>query len=237
MTTDSEPPPPTREATSSALAMARGGLPYPLWMLCGLGALSGFLWIGALALDFLASSSLLLPVWGRDAIHALLVLVIPAIVILFVRSRRLLARRHALAFFTLEGLLLLVVAIPSLLPYAAPTDLLTLPLRVPTLGLGVALAAVDPLVVERWRANRQRDSSTAVAAGVGFGAVVVVVAIILLRITPEDCTGGKLACGGLASMVRAMFCLSAAVYALAGVFGAWLGHALGSVIARSDRWL
>jgi hypothetical protein len=76
--------------------MARSGLPYPLWMLCGLGALSCLLWLGAVVLELSVSSSTLLPAWGRDAIHALLVLAAPTIIIVFVPSRRLPTRRHAL---------------------------------------------------------------------------------------------------------------------------------------------
>ena len=156
---------------------------------------------------------------------------------LFVRSPRMPARRHTRALFCAEALLLLVVAIPSLLPYATTfTDLISLPLRVPTLSLGVALAAVDPLIVEQWRRNRNHDYSTVVAACIGFGLTLVVAAVLLLNFDKPDCTGHGLGCTVMAHMAAIMGCELLLACLITALLGGLLGYTLGAWIARSDRW-
>lgn len=212
-------------------------LPYPIWALLALGACACIGWLGATALVVWAPSVGLLPAWLRLALRTLLVLATPAFIMLFVRSPRMPARRHALALFSAEALLLLVVAIPSLLPYATPSDLIGLPLRVSTPSLGVALAVVDPLIAEQGRRNRNRDYSTMVAALIGFGlALVVVAAVLLLGINQSGCTGQRFPCGALIAMAQYAVCGELLGCLITALLGGLLGYALGAWIARSDRW-
>ncbi len=243
--TEEPPSAGTRAAPASPSSSASGTLPYPLWMLFGLGALACVAWFGAVLVDLWAPAAGLMPIWLwlRSAMQVVLVLAVPTLILTVMRSPRLPARRHARAFVAVEALLMLLVALPALLPYTTPTDLtevVSLPLRLPTVSLGVALAAVDPLVSERWRESRDRDSSTAVVAGAGFGAVVLAAAlIVLVPIThpaPSQCTGAVLACGGLLNLAISVLCGGAFVCVLAGLLGAWLGYVLGAMIARSVRW-
>jgi hypothetical protein len=226
------PTPPRSAATAS------GSLSYPLGLLFGLGALACVAWLGGVLLDLWMLPASLEPTWLRGGIHVVVVLVVPAFILLVVRSPHLPALHHGRAFFTVEGCLLVLVALPALVPYTTPTDLASLPLRVPTLSLGVALAAVDPFVSVRWRRRREVDSSIAMVASAGFGAVVLATALGLLVLTTKsfECTGGRLACGGVQGVTFSGLCGSALSCVLAGWFGAWLGYAVGARIARSELW-
>lgn len=227
------PTPPRSAATASGSLLS-----YPLGLLFGLGALACVAWLGAVLLDLWMLPASLEPMWLRGGIHVVVVLVVPAFILLVVRSPHLPARQHGRVFFTVEGCLLVLVALPALVPYTTPTDLASLPLRVPTLSLGVALAAVDPFVSVRWRRRREVDASSAVAASAGFCAVVLATALGLLVLTIRsfECTGARLACGGVQDGALSELCGGALVCVLAGWFGAWLGYALGARIARSERW-
>lgn len=165
-------PPEAPQAPQAAQA-ARDSLPFPFWLLFGLGAFSCATWIGAALLDVSGQAGALAQIWPLVFVRAALVLTVPAVILLFLRSSRMPARRHPLALLLVEAFVALIAALPALLPLTTPGDLGSLPLRVPTLSLGVALAAVDPLVIERWRRSDARDSLTATTASLGFGAAVI----------------------------------------------------------------
>ncbi len=231
--------------SSAASAVASDALSFPVWLLFGLGALSCATWIGAVLLDLWTTLSNLAPIWVWRGLHAALILAIPALILLFTRSPRMPARRHPRVYFAVMALLALLVALPALLPIAAPPspDFVSLPLRAPTLSLGVALAAVDPLVIERWRRSDAHDSSTALAAGAGFGvaAIIAVCTAIFIEVfiaygaTP--CGGGaRLGCGSLIGRMLVNGCGGGFLFALPGLFGALLGYAIGAWVVRSDYW-
>ena len=147
--TDDQPAASRGAVPAPASVTASGTLPYPLWMLFGLGVFVCVAWLGTVLVDLWGTPAThLLPLPLRGGIRVVLVLVlvlaVPALILLVVRSPRQPARRHARAFFLVEALVVLTVALPSLLPYSTPADVVSLPLRVPTLSLGVVLAAVDP---------------------------------------------------------------------------------------------
>lgn len=233
------------DAPLSPPSPAGASLPYPLTALFGFGILAGLAWLGALTLDLWPPLAGLVPPWLRVGGRAVLVLAVPTLVLLALRSRRLPARRHARTFYTLEALLMVVVAIPALLPYASPAELVSIPLRLPTFSLGVAFAAVDPLVIEWWRENRDRDASTALVASAGFGAVLLATGLILLWVgahsrpctTPRPGPGSGFACWGAINIAVTALCGGVPVCVLAALFGGWAGYVLGAGIARSDRWL
>jgi hypothetical protein len=227
------PTPPRSAATVSGSLLS-----YPLGLLFGLGALACVAWLGAVLLDLWMLPASLEPGWLRGGIHVVVVLVVPAFILLVVRSPRLPAWHRGRVFFMVEGCLLVLVALPALVPYTTPTDLASLPLRVPTLSLGVALAAVDPFVSVRWRRRREVDPSIAMVASAGFGAVVLATALGLIVLTTKsfECTGGRLACGSVQDVTFSGLCGGALGCVLAGWFGAWLGYAVGARIARSEFW-
>ncbi|HEV2461775.1 MAG TPA: hypothetical protein VGS80_25745 [Ktedonobacterales bacterium] len=240
--TDDQPSASMGAVPAPPSATASGPLPYPLWMLFGLGVVVCVAWLGAVLLDLWgAPATHLLPSPLRGGLRVVLVLAVPALILLVVRSPRQPARRHARAFFFVEALVVLIVALPSLLPYSTPADLVSLPLRVPTLSLGVVLAAVDPLVSERWRTSRARDSRAAVVASAGFGAVVLAAAIFLQLTSMPQCPryplpGGGLTCAGFASVAVLALWGETLACVIAGWLGARLGYALGARIARSEHW-
>jgi len=236
-------------AASGARAYPRA---YPRWLLFGLGALCGATWLGAALLKSgaLPVTRPYLPAWRSDALGAVLALSVPTLILLLLRSPHLPARRHARAFYGVEALLMVLLAIPALLPFSLPADLFSLPLRVPTLSLGVALAAVDPRVSELWRSRRNDGAgewwerkdpnfSTAITASAGFGVVLLVVAVVAAQVVMSSsrCVGNQLACGNLLSgMALIIFWSGALMSALAGLCGAWLGYGLGARIAQWQRW-
>jgi hypothetical protein len=196
-------------------------------------------------LDLWIASSLA-PMWLGVALHAALILAVPALILLFVRSSRMPARRHPGAFFAVMALLALILALPALLPYTSVIALASLPLRVPTLSLGLALAAVDPLVIERWRRSDSHDSLTATAASLGFGAAVLAffiaygVSSLGAWGSPQCTSGIWTGCGQLMAeligRISLGVCGGGFLFALTGLFGALLGYAIGAWVARSDRW-
>lgn len=239
---------PTSAGASAISPSAAPGdtLPFPFWALFGMGALNCVTWVVATLLDLWTPKSSLAPMWLWNGLHVALVLAVPALILLFVRSSRMPPRRHPRVFFMVAALLALIAALPTLLPVAAPPSpaFISLPLRVPTLSLGVALAAVDPLVIERWRRSDPHDPSTATAAGVGFGVVAFVALIIgysadsLHRLQYLQCTGvDRMWCGHLVGVTMFGVCGGGWLLALPGLFGALLGYAIGAWVARSDYWL
>ena len=231
---------------SAPSATASDALPFSVWLLFGLGVVSCATWIGAVLLDLWAPTSNLAPIWLWHGLHAALILAVPALILLFGRSPHMPARRHPRAFFAVMALLALIIALPALLPIAAPPspDLVSLPLRVPTLSLGVALAAVDPLVIERWRRSDSHDSSIALAAGLGFGVTAIIAVchrLLHQRHTASHgatpcADGGGLGCGSLIGRMMVAGCGGGSLFALPGLFGALLGYAIGAWVARADSW-
>lgn len=223
---------------------ASNALPYPRWLLFGLGALCGAAWLGAVALDLgaLASTFAHLPVWLPRALHVVLVLAVPTLTLCALRSPRLPARQHARAFYIVEALAMALVALPALLPYTA----ITLSVPMPIMSLSVALAAVDPRVSERWRASwdhgieqwwerKDTGSSIALLAGAGFGAVILVTAFVEVTSQPL-CGSASRVCFAGKDLVPLIFAAVIFLVASAVTCAAILGYAIGARIARSDRW-
>lgn len=134
----------------------------------------------------------------------------------------------------------LAAASPALIPFTsitATSDLTSLPLRLPALALGVAIAAVDPLVIERWRAGRARDSSLALLAGAGFGAATLVVAIIAATTSSPTCgASARLACCGLLVAAEESVCGATLFIIVFALLEAWLGYVIGAFVARASYW-
>ena len=67
----------------------------------------------------------------------------------------------------------------------------------------------------------------------GFGAVIVVVGIAMVASLAQtaQCTGNQLACGALANVVSVTVVGAALACVVASIVGAWLGYALGAVVA------
>ncbi|HEU5344104.1 MAG TPA: hypothetical protein VFU60_07165 [Ktedonobacterales bacterium] len=217
-------------AASAPLTAVNRVRSYPLWACLSLGALSCVGWLGAIALDQRSSAVGLGPGWLHIVLRVALVVAIPTFILAAPQRGRLPGRRYARVIFALEALLTALTALAALLPYLALTDaqaLSGLALRVPTISLGVALAAVE------WRQRKIPDASTAVAAGVGFGAVIVVVGIAMVASLAQtaQCTGNQLACGALANVVSVTVVGAALACVVASIVGAWLGYALGAVVA------
>lgn len=237
-------------ASASAAPPAATGDPPPfsLWTLLGLGALSCVTWGGAIALDFWAPPASLAPMWLWGGLHVALILAVPALILLVARPPRLSARRHPLARLIVEALLALILALAALFPihlsvHALILDLVFLPLRTPTLSLGVALAVRDPLVIERWRRSDAHDSSAAVAAGAGFGGAAVLALTIVYSLYFVEhpqvlyCSGElSIWCGDAMGRILFAGCGGGFVLGLVGLLGALLGYAIGAWVARSDLW-
>lgn len=239
-----------RSADSQMDPAARG---YPLWMLFGLGALCCAAWIGAGLLDLTAQGEFDLgaldaltrmPAWLLIVFRVMLVLAVPTLILCALRSPRLPARRHARAFYIVEALVMALVALPALLPVTT-SDLLSLFLRLPTMSLGVAIAAVDPVVSEWWRAHRKHDvdqwweskspkATAAIVAAAGFCAVFLVA--VFIGNSMAQCSFRGYAC---TDFMRTVNNIILGVYAfvcmLAALISAWLGYLLGARIAQSDR--
>ena len=245
MADESSQAPAGARAASPSVA-ASDTSPFPLWQLFGLGVLSCATWVGAVLLDLWAPTSSLAPIWLSRGLHAALILAVPALILLFMHSPRMPVRRHQRAFFAVMALLALILALPALLPYTSAADLGGLPLRVPTLSLGAALAAIDPLIIERWRRSDSHDSLTAIAASLGFGAAVLAFFITYdvhslgAFGSPQCASDIWTGCGQLIAQLIARMSLGVCgggfLFALAGLFGALLGYAIGAWVARSDRW-
>jgi hypothetical protein len=216
--------------------VARDTLPFPLWVLFGLGALSCATWVGATLLDLWAPTSRLAPTWVWRGAHVALVLTVPALILLFVRSSRMPPRRHPRALLFTEAFVALIVALPALLPITTQADLASLPLRVPTLSLGTALAAIDPLVIERWRLNGSPDSSTALAIGAGFGVAAFAASAAVLVTYKPQCAGHGLGCAAVAAVLNMYMCGATLLLPILSLFGAWLGYAIGAWVARAAYW-
>lgn len=213
-------------------------LPFSLWKPFTLGVVSCLAWLGAVAADLWKPAQGDVPMWLRIGAHVVLVLAPAALAPLWLKTPRLPARQHPRAFFAALALVALVLAIPSLWPYGTTSDLISLPLRVPTLSLGVAIAAVDPSVIEQWKKSHSRDESVAVVTGVCFSVTLIIIGVLgaLLSSRNPQCTGARLACGAITSAVNSVVFVATLMCGIFGVFGAWLGHRIGGIFARSSRW-
>lgn len=229
-----EPPQAPIGVSAAAPSAGRGKLPFPFWLVFGLGVFSSAAWLGALLLDTAASENRLTPAWMWNGVRILLVLAVPALVLFVTRSWRMPARRLPRAYFAVMALIMIAAATPAFFPFSPTSNPESLLLRAPALALGVALATVDPLVIERWRRDRSRDSSLAMSAGVGFGATVIVaVAVAVYTAPPAQCTG--IGCE-LAGVFYISVCGGALITAAIGLFEVWLGYVIGAWVARADYW-
>lgn len=220
------PPPPAssvarRQPTDPASALSSGAV-------FSLGALATACWMGALALD---SQTTQWPGWMREALHAALVLAVPLLILLIGRRHRLSAPRTAIVL-----LVLIVASLPALLPVETGNGLISLPVRLPTPGLGVALGAIVPL-----RRSVDRDGaaevSAATVAGIGAALVVALAGFIIYSVgrATESCAGHSLACGGLEDMLVAAICIAVVLALPLAVGAAALGGKIGSALARTRR--
>lgn len=235
-------------SATSPSAVAGDTPPFSLWALLGLGALSCVTWGGSIALDFWTPAASLAPMWLWSGLHVALVLAVPALILLVARPPRLSSRRHPLARLIVEALLALILALAALFPihlsvHAFILDLVFLPLRTPTLSLGVALAVRDPLVIERGRRSDAHDSSAAVVASAGFGGAAVLALTIVYSVYSVEyrqflyCSGEpSIWCGDVMGRLLFAGCGGGFVLGLVGLVGALLGYAIGAWVARSDRW-
>lgn len=203
----------------------------------GLGALAAVCWLAALLLD---SRTRHLPGWAREAPHAALVLAVPALIIVVAQahSDRRSTRRWPM---TLLALLAMVVAsLPGLLLVSQAPDLASLPLRVPTLGLGIALGYAAP-VRYGFSAMRAADGAAprrwleAAAGGAGFTLLLAPVAFVLVTTaiaTASECPPppAQIDCGarfGVGMALEIAICgatlltllLALAMAALGGIIG------------------
>src|SRR5215813_2454192 len=110
--TDDQPSASTGAVPAPPSATASGTLPSPLWLLFGLGVLACVAWLGAVLLDLWPPTARLFPLPSRGSIRVVLVLAVPALILLGVRSSRTPARRHARIFFLVDALVALLVALP-----------------------------------------------------------------------------------------------------------------------------
>lgn len=194
----------------------------------GLGALAAIGWLAALLLDLQTTH---LPGWAREAPHAALVLAVPALVILpaQIQSRRGAIKR---LLSSLALLLVVIASLPGLLLINQSQDFLTLFLRVPTLGLGIALGYV---VSSRRPPGTAMQRSVFVAAlgGAGFGLVVLLVglafAAYVVAIGPSSHSGL------LFGVVVIFVIVYTLITLLLGVFAATLGGVLAPVVAQFGR--
>lgn len=200
----------------------------------GLGALAAACWLAALLLDFQTTR---LPGWAREAPHAALVLAVPALVILMSQLR---GDLHWSA--TLLALLVAIVAsLPGLLLVSQVQDLASLPLRIPTLGLGVALGYTSPF--ERAAYGTERRGRAAAASGFGFTLLLAPVAFVLVT-TANTATPlcppppAQIDCGAASGAAMALgiaTCGTTLLTLLLALGTAALGGVIGRGVGRLGR--
>jgi hypothetical protein len=211
----------------------RAKLPYPGWLLFFLGVLTCVAWLGGVALRLLRPVIGAAPSWIWNGVAMALVLIPLAVVLGLMRSRRAPRLRHPRRYYALMAAITLVTATPALIPFITAIDLASLPLRQPMLALGVAIAAVDPQVIERWRADRTRHSSLALLAGAGFAAATFFIALIATTTSQPTCEGIGCVLTGAAEIA---FCGAMLFVMAIALLEVWLGYVIGALIARADYW-
>lgn len=254
MVAEHDPAP--RQPMTTAAAGSLDARPLSPVIVCGVGALVAVVWLGAIFLDVAPAATL--PAWLRGIAHTPLTLAVPALAIpaLFVLlawPHRARAARHAHSLAAVQGLALVVVALPSLLPispdllaispgihFVGPFLLLAVAVRVPALSLGVAVAMADPLVIQRMRTEPPPSPSPRALAGVACGAMLLVAGVFLAALIPTQCSlsfdlGDVCVVAGTQIVATNLIAL-ACFCAVSALLGVWLGYALGAAIARADRW-
>lgn len=212
----------------------------------GLGVLAAICWLAALLLDFQTTK---LSGWAREAPHAALVLAVPALVILVAQARN---DRHQNALrwrVTVLALLAAVVAsAPGLVLVSRVQDLASLPLRIPALGLGVALGYVSPVrrglsPTRAAEGATQRGWSTAAAGGAGFALLLAPVAFVLVT-TANAATPlcppppAQVDCGthiGAGAWLEIAICGATLLALLLALAMAALGGVIGRALGRIGR--
>lgn len=224
----------TPSASMGAGAAPAAGM-MPAYVAFGLGTLAAICWLAALLLDFQTTRW---PGWARESPHAALVLAVPALVILVAQLRS--GYRGALRWrATMLALLVMVLAsLPGLLLVTQAQDWASLPLRIPTLGLGVALGYAVSLKRVGYGVEQQ-GHVVATLGGTGFALPLAPVAFVLVttantaaRLCPPppaqvDC-GASLGAGASLEIVICGTTLLALLLALgAAALGGVIGRALG----------
>ncbi|HEX6797775.1 MAG TPA: hypothetical protein VF116_08690 [Ktedonobacterales bacterium] len=204
-----------------------------------LGVLAAICWLAALLLDFQTTK---LSGWAREAPHAALVLAVPALVILVAQARND-RQGNALRWcVTVLALLMIVVAsAPGLLLVAKAQDLVSLPLRIPTLGLGVVLGYTMPF--ERSADGQERRGRAAAAGGAGFALLLAPVAFVLVT-TANAATPlcppppAQVDCGtqfGVGIALEIAICGTTLLALLLALAMAALGGVIGRALGRIGR--
>lgn len=208
----------------------------------GLGALAAICWLAALMLDLQTTG---LPGWARDAPHVALVLAVPALVILLTQARG--RHRHTLRWraSVLALLVMAAASLPGLLLVSHTQDLASLPLRIPTLGLGVALGYVAPVrsASQSPEGLAPRGWSTAALGGAGFTLPLAPVAFVLVttanaatRLCPPP--PAQIDCGtqfGVGIALEIAICGTTLLTLLLALGAAALGGVIGRAIGRFGR--
>lgn len=197
----------------------------------GLGVLSFVGWAGALALDA--------EVYAHNALGSFLIhvplMVLPAALILLIGVPRLPAAERSRRRVAGAVSLTILLSSPALLPQLND-GLIFLPVRLPVMGLGLALAFVDPLLRRERPGRRPARFPPAYVAGVLFGLsalVAVCIALTLPQSPPSTCHG--LGCGALVGLAETAFCGAALLVAILAVVGASVGHIIGEVVFQPTR--
>ena len=235
------------------------GRPIAMWHVLLLGVLAALTWAAAVYCNVAPLASV--PTALRGMARTPLALAVPALLVpgVFVAlswRQRPRAARTAAGLLATQVLVLLMLAVPALLPYS-PTNLvvdwrglLLAPLRVPTLSLGIAAAMVDPFIRERpdpyrigvARGDERFGSAPGPAAGLAFGVSVMAIYIAIDSLAtrcvfdrndlehPLTCllSGTRIESGTLLWV--------ALLAAVAGLLGSAIGYGIGGAIARRERW-
>lgn len=215
----------------------------------GLGALAALGWITATALDPAALDILpqtqrplvsVLPLWARMVARTLLVLSIPVLLLLRDQAARSWLGRHSVFVLAILASALLLAALPALVPVSSPEGVLSLPLRVPTASLGLALGVGDGARGVYRPQPGEDDPSPGVVAGLGFGVILVVIyaalgfiLLIMERVTPSCAVAP--ACGAIRPGGVVTLCGLPVICGVTGIVAGSLGYTLGCRLSRITK--
>ncbi len=229
---------------SAPSATASDALPFSVWLLFGLGALSCATWIGAVMLDLWAPTSNLAPIWLWRGLHAALILAVPALILLFGRSPAHACQTSSARIFRGNGAPRADHCAPRPAPHFSasfsrsrqPATACTYaqPRRGPRGGrpAGDRAVAAERFArlldsASRWSGLRRHRDHRRLSSPSSSS---------LARRTHTCADGGGLGCGSLIGRMMITGCGGGFLFALPGLFGALLGYAIGAWVARADSW-
>ncbi|HKV84914.1 MAG TPA: hypothetical protein VJN88_10175 [Ktedonobacterales bacterium] len=220
-----EAPASERKAPSQAQTETISG-----WAAAGLGVMSFAGWAGALALDARVYAHNAL---GSFLVHVPLMLP-PAALVLCVGVPRLPARERSLRRVAGAVALAMLLTAPALAPLL--TDgLFFLPFRLPMMGLGLALAFVDPALRRGRVPGSPARFPPAFVAGLAFGVCAVAAVVVALALPPPQSSCHGLGCGAFVGLAEMAYCGAGILIAVLAVVGASVGYIIGEVVWQRGR--